>query len=166
MMPGKYRIMFVCTGNTCRSPMAEGALRKLLEKDDITNVEIVSSGTGAIYGYPATDFAIEAAKIWDANISKHKSQPVTRELIERMDLVLCMSPSHCQHVKRMAESSRDKVYLLRNYPKKGCEGEGIDDPIGGTLDIYNHAFLEIGEELGRILPHIKDAAAKKAEESE
>ncbi len=165
-MPGKYRIMFVCTGNTCRSPMAEGALKKLLEKDGVNNVEVVSSGTGAVFGFPATDYAIEAAKIWDANISRHKSQPVTRELIERMDLVLCMSPAHCEEVKRLSEFSRDKIYLLRNYPKKGCQGEGIDDPIGGTLDIYNRAFLEIGEELGRILPFIKEAAAKKAKESD
>lgn len=166
MMPGKYKIMFVCTGNTCRSPMAEGALKKLLEKDGINDVEIISSGTGAEYGFPATDYAIEAARIWEANIGRHKSQPVTRELIERMDLVLCMSPHHCEEVKRLSESSRDRVYLLRNYPKKGCQGEGIDDPIGGTLDIYNRAFLEIGEELGRILPQIKEAIARKGEESE
>lgn len=166
MIPGKYRIMFVCTGNTCRSPMAEGALRKLLEKENLTNVEIISSGTGAGHGFPATDYAIEASKIWDSDISEHGSQPVTEELVERMDLILCMSPSHCQTVKRMAGQEESKVYLLRNYPEPGCDGEGVDDPIGGPLDVYNRAFLEIGEELGRILPHIIDNATKKAQESE
>jgi len=66
-MKKKYVILFVCTGNTCRSPMAEGALRTLLEKKRPDKFEVISAGTAAASGFPATIFAIEAAKIWDTD---------------------------------------------------------------------------------------------------
>ncbi len=69
--------MFVCTGNTCRSPMAEGGLRKLFDNKKIGGVDVYSSGTAAASGFPATVYAIEAAKIWDADISGHRSRPLT-----------------------------------------------------------------------------------------
>jgi len=157
-----FRIMFVCTGNTCRSPMAAGGLRKLLEKDKIANIEIFSSGTGAASGFPATEYASEAARLWDADLTDHRSQPLTRELINEADLILVMTPLHAYDVINMVPDARDKTFLLKNYPESSLKGEGIDDPIGGSLDVYNQSFLEIGEELGRILPYLIKAAEKKA----
>jgi protein-tyrosine-phosphatase len=134
--------------------MAEGGLRVLLENKKIGGVDIFSSGTSAASGFPATIYAIEAAKIWDADISKHRSRPLTPELVEQADLIFAMTPSHCYEVIRLAPDARDRTFLLRNFPNGDCGGEGIADPIGGSLDIYNQTFLEIGEELGRILPDI------------
>jgi len=158
-----YRVMFVCTGNTCRSPMAEGGLEKLLENQGIEDIVVCSSGTAAASGFPATTYAIEAARIWDADITGHRSQPLTPELIQNADLILAMTSSHCREVINLEPSAESKTYLLRNYPEPGCNGEGVDDPIGGSLDMYNQTFLEIGEELGRILPDLKKAASNKAE---
>ena len=153
-MSDKYVIMFVCTGNTCRSPMAEGALKKLLETRTSANYEVISSGTGAATGYPATLYAIEAAKIWDADISNHESQPLTEELIKKSDLILCMTTTHLIEVKRMSEEGIAKAYLFKNFPDNNPEGESIDDPIGQPLDRYNETFLEIGEYLGKYIDEI------------
>jgi protein-tyrosine phosphatase len=141
--------------------MAEGGLRKLLENDGCSTIAVFSSGTAAASDFPATAYAIEAVRLWDADINEHFSQPLTPKLIEQADLILCMSTSHCRDVKRIVPSAREKTFLLKNYPEAGCEGEEIEDPIGGSLDMYNQTFLEIGEELGRILPLIKEAAASE-----
>jgi protein-tyrosine phosphatase len=145
----KYTIMFVCTGNTCRSPMAEGALRVLLEKDRPGKAHVISSGTAAADGFPATHFAIEAAKIWEADISDHQSQPLMPALIERADLIFAMTVGHLEEILRLRPDLQDKVYLFKNFPDHAREGEEVADPIGQTLDRYNATFIELGEYLGR-----------------
>ncbi len=143
--------------------MAEGGMRKLLEKEGVDNAVVYSSGTAGGIGFPATTYAIEAAKIWNADISGHRSQPLTEELIEQADLILTLATGHCRDVIGIQPDARDKTFLLKNYPEPGCEGEDVDDPIGGSLDMYNQTFIEIGEELGRILPDIVELARKKKE---
>ncbi len=149
-----YRIMFVCTGNTCRSPMAEGALRVLLSsKLPEGAVEVLSSGTSAAIGYPATMYAIEASKIWNADISKHESQPLTESLIEKSDLILTMTASHLKKVREFSHAE-SKSYLLKNFPERDPVGDEVEDPIGQELARYNETFLEIGECLGQHLDEI------------
>jgi protein-tyrosine-phosphatase len=159
----RFKVLFVCTGNTCRSPMAEGGLRALLKGREIDNIEILSAGTGAIPGCPATLYAIEASKTWDADISSHKSRPLSRELLEGVDLILVMTSSHYHAVITTLPEAKENTYLLKAFPELGSDGEGIADPIGGSLDMYNQTFLEIGEELGRILPDIIELARQKSD---
>jgi len=153
-MEKKYTIMFVCTGNTCRSPMAEAGLRVLLEKKQPGKFEIISSGTHATDGFPATVYAIEAARLWYCDLSTHKSQRLNRELIDRADLILAMAPEHLAEVRRLAPGAKDRSYLLKNFPDPSPQGESIEDPIGQELDKYNEVFLEIGEYLGSCLDEI------------
>jgi protein-tyrosine-phosphatase len=150
----KYAIMFVCTGNTCRSPMAEGALRVLLEKERPGRFEVFSAGTGAATGFPATAYAIEAAKLWDADLRAHKSQPLTEGNIDRADLILAMTPRHYDEVRRIKPNAEPKTFLFKNFPRPGRDGEGVEDPIGQPLETYNEVFLDIGEYLGKHLPEI------------
>jgi len=150
----KFVVLFVCTGNTCRSPMAEGALKTLLEKQRPGKYEVISAGTMGAAGYPATLYAIEAARIWDADISKHESQPLTEDLIERADLIFGMTPEHVDAVVRLNREAADRTFLLSSFPRPGRKGERIEDPIGQSLDRYNETFLEIGEYLGKHLDEI------------
>lgn len=143
--------------------MAEGGLRKLFENLGLKNIEVYSSGTAAATGYPATTYAIEASRLWDADISGHRSHPLTLQMVHDADIILCMTSQHCHNVISMDVGADKKTYLLKNYPDPGCVGDEIADPIGGSLDMYNQTFLEIGEELGRILPHIIEAARMKGE---
>ena len=141
--------------------MAEAGLRKLLDKKNIDDITVYSSGTAAASGYPATAYAIEAVRIWEADLTRHTSTPLTARLIEETDMILCMTPSHCEEVLRIQPEAGTKTFLLKKYPKPGCRGEGIDDPIGGSLEMYNRTFIEIGEELGRILDDILEKASRK-----
>ncbi len=134
--------------------MAQGAIRVLLDKKRSGKYEVISSGTSAATGFPATAYAIEAAKIWNANISGHKSQPLTRELIDRADLIFALTPSHFRDIVSMRKDAVSRTFLLKEFPNSGPDGEGVDDPIGQSLDRYNETFLEIGECLGKHLDEI------------
>ncbi|MEW5796484.1 MAG: low molecular weight protein arginine phosphatase [Candidatus Zixiibacteriota bacterium] len=150
----KYRILFVCSGNTCRSPMAEYALRMLLEKERPGQVEVYSAGTLGLRNQPATIYAQEAARIWDLDLSPHRSQGLTPELVAQADLVFAMTAEHHQKIVELDRRAGEKTYLLKNFPDNSPDGEAIGDPIGMDLDYYNEVFLEIGESLGQHLPEI------------
>lgn len=153
-MSEKFVVLFVCTGNTCRSPMAEGALRRLLEEARPEKFEVISAGTMGASGYPATMYAVEAAKLRDADISNHQSQPLTSQLIESVDLIFGMTSSHVAEVLRLADDAQGKTYLFKNFPDSNHHGEGVDDPIGQSLERYNETFLEISEYLDRQVDEI------------
>jgi len=161
-----FKVLFVCTGNTCRSPMAEGALRVLLQGRGVENIEVYSAGTSAVPACPATQYAMEAVKTWNADISRHKSRPLSQELLEEVDLILVMTPSHYQAVVSMLPEIEERTFLLKNFPEPGRDGDGVADPIGGSLDMYNQTFLEIGEELGRILDHVIEMSEKKKDKAD
>lgn len=156
-----FKIMFVCTGNTCRSPVAEAAFRKLIEDSGASDIEVYSSGAGAFGGQPASEFAIESVKLWDVDLSAHRSQALTRSLIEQSDLILALAATHYNTVLGIAPEAFDKTYLLKSFPDSGDKGEGVIDPIGMPLTVYNEVFLDIITELQRILPQTLELADRK-----
>jgi len=133
----KRTILFVCTGNTCRSPMAAGLARKILaERLGIPvarlpdkNVEVVSAGVWAADGQHATPEAVRAARNLGADIAKHRSRKLTIELINDADLIFCMTDYHVAEVRRLSDSSDRKIRRL-DYEAD------IPDPIGGGADVY------------------------------
>lgn len=151
MIDNKYTILFVCTGNTCRSPMAQAALQVLLQKQRPNKFRVISAGISTAAGYPATRFANDAVKVWKGDLSNHESQQLSPSLIEEADLILAMAPEHYKEILRMVPSALDKVYLFKNFPDSAPVGDGVDDPIGQSLDRYNETFLEIAEYLGQNL---------------
>ena len=153
--------MFVCTGNTCRSPMAEGALKHLLKDKYGDKVEVISSGTSAATGFPATLYGIEAAKLWDVDTSSHLSRSLTKDLIDKSDLIFAMTPRHYNEILRLRSHAESKTYLFKNFPDSSGNGEGVGDPIGMALEEYNKTFLELGEQLGKVLPDIEKLINEK-----
>lgn len=142
------KIIFICTGNTCRSPMAEGILRDLAEKNNL-HIQVQSAGTHAAINAPAATFAIEAMKDIGIDISSHKSNQVNSELLEKADLVLTMSKSHKKQILHQYPSIKDKVFLLNEYAF--TTSRDIEDPFGAPLRYYEKARDEISEAIIRIV---------------
>jgi protein-tyrosine-phosphatase len=151
----RFKVLFVCTGNTCRSPMAAGILKNMLRERGIDNIEVSSAGISAADGFPATQNAIIACRDWGIDISEHRSRLLDLALVESNDLVLVMTPEHLGYVKSMT-SSNDHVYLIKRFPEKSSDGKGpeVADPIGRPLEDYGRTFLELDEIIRKIFADI------------
>jgi protein-tyrosine phosphatase len=132
--PTTYNILFVCTGNTCRSPLAEAIARRALELRGWDHVRVDSAGTSASWGAPASEGSRAAATEVGLDLSGHRSQPVTSELVQSADIILAMTPNHVEAVEAMGEDT--KVSLLSEFIDGPEAGEPIADPVGGGPDEY------------------------------
>jgi protein-tyrosine-phosphatase len=158
----KFKILFVCTGNTCRSPMAEGILKNMLKQNRIDNVQVSSAGTFGLQNAPAALFAIEVAQARKVDLSPHRSRQLTRNMIQQADLILAMSHEHLDFINRMDKQASHKAYLLKAFPQPNLASNedqnrgvlSIKDPMGGSLDDYEHSFSEIEREVRRIFSDI------------
>ena len=119
------RITCVCTGNTCRSPMAAALLTLLLRLRGRTDMTVTSAGLAAD-GSPVAANAVTAMAAMGADISSHRSTPLTEELFRETDVFLVMSPAHRDILLR-AGAGAEQITVL---------GHGIPDPFGGPLEVY------------------------------
>lgn len=144
-------ILFVCTGNTCRSAMAAAMMNKIAVENDL-DIRIESAGVFAEIGQKASENAIKALEKYDINLKEHLTKPVTDELIEKSDIILTMTEGHKMLLSAMA---KDKVYTLLEF--SGSSGD-ISDPYGGDLEEYEDCAREIYDAL-------VDAAEKIADKN-
>ncbi len=158
----KYIITFVCSGNICRSPMAEGMLKQKLDKDVLKGkVEINSAGTLNLPTSVASLKAIEVAANHDVNIENHLSRPVSRAIVDQANLIFCLAENHYDFFTKNYPADKDKIHLLKGYDNSGnFTGLSIDDPIGRSTDFYRQIYDEIDKELDRILPGLMKTIIK------
>jgi protein arginine phosphatase len=148
----RMRILFVCTGNTCRSALAEGLARRTVIERALSDVEVASAGTSAWDGAPASDGALLVGIERGLDLSQHRAQTLTRELIREADLVLAMGPHHLERIEALGGAGRS--YLLTDFASRGASARPVNDPIGAELEVYRATADELEQELRRVFDRI------------
>jgi len=130
-----FKVITVCTGNICRSPMAEGLLRHYLPESLQTQVEVSSAGTHALHGHQADPHAIEAMERIGIDITGHRARQITKAIARESDLILTMETAHSQYVTGLLK-------WRQKQPRRFCEFNpqeplhDIADPYGGTVENF------------------------------
>ncbi|MBU3933151.1 MAG: threonylcarbamoyl-AMP synthase [Candidatus Omnitrophica bacterium] len=140
-------ILLVCTGNSCRSVMAWGLLKKMLKERG--DYKIMTAGTRAFKGIPPTGETIQVMSEQDIDVSGHRTSPLSDEILREADLILVMERAHKENILERNPCLRNKVHLLNEFGRIGKEDKLVDpdipDPIGKPLDFY-HRVLDIIKE--------------------
>jgi len=161
----KKVIVFLCTGNTCRGPMAQGYMRKAMEERGVKNVEVKTAGVMTIPGLIPTPEATQVMRNAGIDITGHRSSPLTQELIRKADLILGMTPFHVQFALRESEGAKGKTYLLKEFAESDVKNYQITDPMGMTLEVYKRVYREMKLAIDKMLEG-KDFFKVKDEEEE
>ncbi|MGB6371378.1 MAG: low molecular weight protein arginine phosphatase [Atribacterota bacterium] len=154
-------ILFVCTGNTCRSAMAEGMFKKILKErtEDYSKFNIISAGISALPGMSPTSEAILVMFEQGIDISQHHTQALQEELIKKADLILVMANEHKEYIHKEFSFAQNKTFLLKKFTLNNKSESNqnnernyeIIDPIGRKIDFYRIVARELKENLKKIL---------------
>lgn len=146
------KILFVCTGNLCRSPMAEALFRHRM--GDHSGWQAESAGTFAALGHPASENAVLALKELGIDLSGHRSQPLTAELVEEADLIVVMTAEHRFHLLEVFPEVGNRVFLIKSFGTSKVPAD-VSDPYGGSLNTYMRIRDEIDRALSDLILFIR-----------
>lgn len=151
---GMKTILFVCTGNTCRSPMAEALARRALANGE--DWQVLSAGIGAVNGQPPSPHAVRAMRDVGLDISRHRSQMLTGRLVREADIICALTYGHLEGVQYLYPDAAGKVFLLGGF-EAGTPADGWDiaDPIGGPLEGYLACRDQISRGIHALMIHLQ-----------
>lgn len=159
--PRVSRILFVCTGNTCRSPMAEAIAREQVRARGWDDVEVRSAGAGAFPGSPVSGGALRVAGERGVSLDGHQATLLTRREVEWADLILTMSPTHLVRVTELGGGGH--AALLTAYAEGfdvGADSAAIPDPIGGTDEEYAQTYERLESLIDKVLDRLQSGAGR------
>lgn len=136
-------IMFICTGNICRSAMAHAMLEKKI-KEINKDIEVYSCGIFAENGDISTNEAVQTMKEYDIDLKKHKATNIQNSNIKDMDIILCATTAHKNNVINMYPELKEKIFTMKEYAGYNNDLD-IKDPWGYGIDVYKRCAKEIEE---------------------
>lgn len=152
-------ILFICTANICRSPVAEGLLRKRLEEDGLYSWQVSSAGTWAQVRRGAASTGVQLMAERGIDIGDHRAREVTAELLADVDLILCMEAGHAEALRVEFPEARERIYMLSEMVRSD---QNVEDPYGGPYAGYVKMVDELSHLIDEGLPRIIGLAGRNA----
>ena len=161
-MPDPGHILVVCTGNICRSPMAEGLLKHALagQEGPLQSLKVISAGVSTRNGEPVSENAVITLKKAGIDISNHRSRSITQEMIDKAAVVFGMTESHRSIIQLKASPAPKHLYLFREFLPEDSDLE-ICDPYGGPLSAYETSRDEMVEAIPSLIAFLKTLVPQK-----
>jgi glycine hydroxymethyltransferase len=149
-------VLFVCTGNICRSPIAEGLFRRLI--GNRKEIEVASAGVHAVRGQPPSLYAVQVCEEEGVDISGLRSQPLTGALVEHATHIFVMTGAHLESIHLLFPHGADKTFLLREFEEAGATvWRDVPDPIGMGRDVYETCARTIKNALPSVLAFVEQS---------
>ena len=153
------RVLFVCTGNICRSPMAEGLFRHNVRGR--SSFEVYSAGVGAMDGQPPSDYAVRALAELGIDISHQRSNSLSAELVSKADYIFGMTHSHVDAITLLYPQAAEKTFLLREFDETlDFFEKDISDPIGGSYEVYANCRDQIEQGIASMLNFLDQTSGR------
>jgi protein-tyrosine-phosphatase len=149
-------ILFVCTGNICRSPFAHAFFTKLLNQKRLQGITVESAGLLALPGNSATYMAQRVAEEFGVDLSGHKAKSVSKKLVAWSSLILVMEKSHEDTILTDFPEAEGKTRLIRHFARFGSKRRGIADPYGFKYDAYRFCFLDIEDAVSGLIDFLSE----------
>jgi len=144
-------ILFVCIGNICRSPFAQGLFTKMVHQEGHKGFHADSAGLIALPGNSVTFLAQKVAAEHGVDLAGHKAKRLSQELVDWSELILVMEKSHKDELLADFPEATDKTFLIRRFSRFGSRNRGIADPYGLQYDAYRFCYLDIEDAVSGLM---------------